>query len=154
MSSYTALPVLTGPRIPVMPHGCPRAELTLPAQEALVGCLRATAADVLTRWRLSDDERDAAVLIVGELGANAATHGRSEMSLRMIRGPETLCIVVSDHGEPSLSRPPSVTGDPDECGRGLDIVRALAIGVDLRHDSHGTSVVAWLAVKTTSQRVV
>ncbi|MFI6567397.1 ATP-binding protein [Streptomyces sp. NPDC050534] len=150
MSPYTALPILPGPRTLVLPHRSPKARFTLPAQEALVGCLRATAADLLTRWRLSDDERDAAVLIVGELGANAATHGRSEMSLCMIRGPETLCIGVSDHGEPSPSRPPSGGGDPDECGRGLDIVHALATRVDLRHDGKGTSVVAWLAIQTTS----
>lgn len=151
MSSHTAFPILGGPRTPI-PALRPKAQLTLPAQEALVGCLRATAADLLTRWRLSEDERDAAVLIVGELGANAATHGRSEMSLCMIQGSETLCIVVSDHGEPSPSRPPSVGGDPDECGRGLDIVHALAARVDLRHDSHGTSVVAWLAIRTASRR--
>ncbi|MCX4640420.1 ATP-binding protein [Streptomyces sp. RPA4-5] len=134
-----------GPRA-LTPRRSPKAQFTLPAQEALVGCLRRIAADLLSRWRLSDDERDAAVLIVGELAANAALHGRSEMSLCLILGPGTLRIAVGDHGDPTPSREPCATDDPDEHGRGLTLVHALSARVDLHHDDHGTWVLACLAV--------
>ncbi|MEW2613795.1 ATP-binding protein [Streptomyces sp. NPDC047880] len=147
MPSHTAPLVLPAPAAPGAPHCSQKAQFTLPAQKALVGCLRAAAADLLTRWRLSDDERDAAVLVVGELAANAATHGRSEMSLRLILVPGGLCIALTDRGGLSRSREPSAGDDPDEHGRGLGIVRAIAERVDLRHDIHGVSVVAWLAVR-------
>ncbi|MFF3763333.1 ATP-binding protein [Streptomyces sp. NPDC001922] len=152
MSSHTAPLALPGPRALVPPHPSRTARFTLPAQTALAGCLRAAAADLLARWHLSDDECDAAVLIVGELAANAAVHGRSEMSLCLTLDPDTLCIVVSDRGDPSPSREPSAGDDPDEHGRGLDIVHTLATRVDLRHDSHGVSVVAWLAVRAAQRR--
>lgn len=152
MSSHTAPLVLPGPTALGAPHCSQKAQFTLPAQKALVGCLRAAAADLLTRWRLSDEERDAAVLVVGELAANAATHGRSEMSLCLILAPGRLCIALSDRGEPSRSREPSAADDPDEHGRGLDIVHAIAERVDLWHDGHGVSVVAWLAVRAALRR--
>ncbi|MEU2911423.1 ATP-binding protein [Streptomyces massasporeus] len=151
MSSHTAPLVLPESTVLGAPHCSQKAQFTLPAQKALVGCLRA-AADLLTRWRLSDDERDAAVLVVGELAANAAAHGRSEMSLRLILAPGGLCIALSDRGEPSRSHEPSAADDPDEHGRGLDIVHAIAERVDLRHDGHGASVVAWLAVPAAPRR--
>ncbi|TQK51240.1 anti-sigma regulatory factor (Ser/Thr protein kinase) [Streptomyces sp. SLBN-118] len=128
------------------PHRSPTVRFTLPAQEALVGCVRTTASDLLTRWHLADDERDAAVLIVGELAANAATHGRSEMSLCLTLDPGMLYIVVSDHGRPAASRGSSANDDPDEHGRGVGIVHALATRVDLLHDDHGTRVLACLPV--------
>ncbi|MFD5395147.1 ATP-binding protein [Streptomyces sp. NPDC127097] len=123
-----------------------KAQFTLPAQEVLVGCLRRIAADLLSRWHLSDAERDAAVLIVGELAANAALHGRSEMSLCLTLGPGALRIAVGDHGDPAPPREPCATDDPDEHGRGLTLVHALSTRVDLHHDDHGTWILACLAV--------
>ncbi|MFI1164287.1 ATP-binding protein [Streptomyces sp. NPDC020801] len=132
------------------PPCSPRAQLTLPAQEALVGRLRGIASALLTCWRLPDDERDSAVLIVGELAANAARYGRSEMTLCLALDPGTLRIVVSDHGDPAPARAPSADEDPDEHGRGLDIVRSLSTHVDLRHHDAGTWVLAHLSIDTQS----
>ncbi|GAB7033861.1 ATP-binding protein [Streptomyces sp. NPDC021749] len=146
MCPQSAPLTLPGPRN-LVPYRSPKAQFSLPAQEALVGCLRGAAADLLTHWRLSDDERDAAVLIVGELAANAATHGRSEMSLCVILDPGTLRIIVSDHGDSSPSGGSVTDGDPDERGRGLGIVHALATHVDLRRDHRGTWVLACLPVE-------
>ncbi|MEU8913976.1 ATP-binding protein [Streptomyces nigrescens] len=140
-----------GPRDPT-PRRSPKAQFTLPAQEALVGCLRRIAADLLSRWHLPDEERDAAVLIVGELAANAALHGRSDMSLCLILGPGMLRITVGDHGDPAPPREPSAPDDPDEHGRGLTLVHALSSRVDLHCDDHGTWVLACLAVTTTHPR--
>ncbi|MFI8236676.1 ATP-binding protein [Streptomyces sp. NPDC085866] len=133
----------------VIPHHPAKAQFTLPAQTALVGCLRSAARAVLTRWHLSEDERDSALLIVGELAANAAVHGRSEMSLRMVLTEGTLGIIMGDHGYPTSSHRPCAYDDQDEHGRGLDIVHTLSTRVDLHHDDHGTWILACLAVMAT-----
>ncbi|MGW6548183.1 ATP-binding protein [Streptomyces massasporeus] len=148
MYSHTASLVLPALERPGAPHGLEKARFTLPARKVLVGCLRAAATDLLVRWRLPEDERDAAVLVVGELAANAATHGRDEMSLCLTLTPGRLCVVVSDRGGPGRSCEPPAAGDPDEHGRGLGIVHALAERVRVRQDDRGVSVVAWLAVRT------
>ncbi|MEV7689787.1 ATP-binding protein [Streptomyces bungoensis] len=123
-----------------------RARFTLPAHEALVGCLRHAVRAVLTRWRLSADERDAALLVVGELAANAAVHGRSEMSLHLVLTQGTLGLVMGDHGDPAPSHRPATDDDPDEHGRGLDIVHTLSTRVDVHCGDHGTWIMACLAV--------
>ncbi|MEU9395410.1 ATP-binding protein [Streptomyces sp. NPDC048324] len=130
----------------LIPRSPVEARFTLPAHEALVGCLRRAAGVVLSRWHLSDDEQDSALLIVGELAANAAVHGRSEMSLHMVLAEGTLGIVVGDHGEPAPTPRRPTGGDPDERGRGLDIVHALSTRVDLHHGDHDTWILAHLAV--------
>ncbi|MEU7060853.1 ATP-binding protein [Streptomyces sp. NPDC046197] len=132
------------------PHCSARAQFTLPAQEALVGRLRGIASDLLTCWRLSDDERHSAVLVVGELAANAARHGRSVMTLCLHLDRGTLRIAVSDHGDPDPGGGPPADEDPDEHGRGLDIVRALATHVDLRHHGCGTWTLAHLSIESES----
>lgn len=134
----------SGSRALILHHPV-KARFTLPAHEALVGCLRGAAGAVLTRWGLTGDEQDSALLIVGELAANAAVHGRSEMSLHLILTRGTLGIVVGDHGEPSPSHRPT-HDDPDEHGRGLDIVHTLSTQVDVHHDDQGTWILACLAI--------
>ncbi|MGW7366133.1 ATP-binding protein [Streptomyces sp. NPDC054841] len=136
---------------PLVPYRSPDAQLTLPAHEALVGCFRDVASGLLTCWCLSDEARDAAVLIVGELAANAARHGRSEMSLCLILDPNTLYIVVIDHGDPAPPRESTADDDPDEHGRGLDIVRALS-ALDMHQDDRGTWVLASLPVAAAQTR--
>ncbi|MFF8942305.1 ATP-binding protein [Streptomyces sp. NPDC014864] len=128
------------------PHRPVKARFTLPAHEALVGCLRRAARTVLRRWQLSDDIQDSALLIVGELAANAAVHGRSEMSLHLVLARGTLGIIMGDHGDPTPSHHRPTDDDPDEHGRGLDIVHTLSTRVDLHHDDHGTWILARLAV--------
>lgn len=158
MPSHTASPITPPARLvppgrptalgsgPSPLHDSTRARFTLPAHETLVSCLRSAARTVLARWRLPDDDQDAAVLIVGELAANAAVHGRSEMSLHLILTGSTLGIVVGDHGDPAASQHPGTGGDPDEHGRGLDIVHCLSTRVDVHQDAHGTWILACLAV--------
>ncbi|MET9394556.1 ATP-binding protein [Streptomyces sp. NPDC006624] len=167
MSSKTAPPLVEGPPLatlwsgamgsgplsPEAPGRPPRARFTLPAHEALVGCLRRAARTVLSRWRLSDGTVDSALLIVGELAANAAVHGRSEMSLHLVLAEGGLGILVGDHGDPAPSPARAVDGDPDEHGRGLDIVHAQAARVELHHDDHGTWILATLAVAASPARV-
>lgn len=130
----------------LVPHQPAKARFTFPAQAALVSCLRGAARAVLTRWGLSDTEQDEALVIVGELAANAAVHGRSEMSLHLFLTQGNLGIIVGDHGDPSPSRRAVMDDDPDEHGRGLDIVHTLSTRVDLHHDDRGTWILACLAV--------
>ncbi|MFF4590384.1 ATP-binding protein [Streptomyces sp. NPDC000345] len=143
-TSWSGIPS-SGPRSSP-PHHPAKARFTLPAHKALVGCLRRAAGTVLKRWQLSDEEQDSALLIVGELAANAAVHGRSEMSLHLVLARGTLGIIVGDHGDPAPSRRRDADEDPDEHGRGLDIVHTLAARVDLHHDDRGTWILACLAV--------
>lgn len=128
------------------PYRPAKARFTLPAHEALVGCLRGAARAVLARWHLPADEQDAALLVVGELAANAAVHGRSEMSLHLVLTQGTLGIVVGDHGDPAPPHRRGTDDDPDEHGRGLDIVHTLSTRVDVHCGDHGTWILACLAV--------
>ncbi|MEU3980879.1 ATP-binding protein [Streptomyces sp. NPDC026672] len=114
--------------------------LLLPARRASVGSARHFAEALLRQWRLPEDDRDTAALVVGELAANAAEHGRPHMALRLTLGPDFLHIGVRDHGIDPGPRPPRPDGDPDEHGRGLGIVGALAARMDVRRDSAGWSV--------------
>lgn len=132
----------TSPRI--------NALLAAPAQAPLVSRVRNSALHALTRWGLSEEERDTALLIVGELLANAAQHGRKDMALYLALCPHTLLICVGDHGgsDPQTRVP----ADPDEHGRGLTIVRALAPQFETHQDETGTRVYAQVPVVTDGPR--
>lgn len=127
------------------PHPSHRALLALPAQPVWVASARRFASTLFALWRLSVDERDCAVLIVGELAANAARHGRSDMTLHLALDPDMLHIAVSDCGDPGLSTP-WTEDDPDEHGRGMDIVTTLATWVEILQDDSGRHVRAGLRV--------
>ncbi|RAG86462.1 hypothetical protein DN069_06530 [Streptacidiphilus pinicola] len=112
-----------------------RAVATARSLASEASSLRRFTAARLSGWHLSEHEHDAAVLITGELLANAVQHGRSRMRLSLDLYPRLLCISVVDYGSrrarqdgcQDLGCPgnPRST-DPDEHGRGLAIVEALA----------------------------
>ncbi|MEU8824596.1 ATP-binding protein [Streptomyces sp. NPDC048636] len=129
--------------IPVSGHD---AVLALPAEPALVCCARHFADNVLAHWQLPPDERDAAVLVVGELAANAARHGRGRMTLRLTLDPDALRLVVSDHGLLPRPRRPHTAPDPDEHGRGIPLVETLATRVETRRHHYGHWVRATMPV--------
>ncbi|MFJ3185082.1 ATP-binding protein [Streptomyces halstedii] len=125
-------PVTPATAHPVTPHTFAQRFSSTPRGARLA---RRLAALQLDRWGIAygSDLADAATLIVAELAANAATHGRvpgRDFELRLTRVPgAVLRIEVSDaRGE---SRPPlpedlaEPTAD-DLSGRGLLLVRALA----------------------------
>ncbi|MEZ0090193.1 ATP-binding protein [Streptacidiphilus sp. EB129] len=104
----------------------PQAVFQLPARPDLVRTARSIAGQVLTAWGLDADDRDALVLLVGELTANSALHGGEEMlvALDLDPGRSVVHLCVADLGE---GRPGAgVRSLPDEYGRGLQIVAALA----------------------------
>ncbi|MFE0514968.1 ATP-binding protein [Streptomyces sp. NPDC058964] len=106
-----------------------QALLTLPAQEAHVSATRHFAADLLDTWSVPASERDSAVLIVGELTANAAQYGRERMTLQLALDHDTLHIVVSDSGMAVDRHRPDTA--PDEHGRGTGIVQYLAQSTEI-----------------------
>ncbi|MFI9081912.1 ATP-binding protein [Streptomyces sioyaensis] len=144
-----APPPPTVPRPAVAPRPRQHAAVALPAEEAWVGSARHYASAVVTQWRLSDEDRDAAALVVGELAANAARHGYSEMTLHLTLDHGLLCITVDDHGRPCSRRQPP-DDDPDEHGRGMHIVGLLATRVETLRRGSGRQVEATLAVEQTS----
>ncbi|WP_420719393.1 ATP-binding protein [Streptomyces sp. RTd22] len=69
---------------------------------------------------------DNAVLIVAELAANAAQHGRADLTVLLTRWRDAVHITVQDTGAPSNRDEPTTGRDEVERGRGLAIVSALA----------------------------
>ncbi|WP_309237956.1 ATP-binding protein [Streptomyces albidus (ex Kaewkla and Franco 2022)] len=99
-------------------------------------------------WPYDDEFSRTCSLLIGELAANAATHGRvpgRSFHLRLLTGPglllpATLRVEVADaQGEFGPALPGSPAAD-SESGRGLLLVEALATrwGVDLRRPSGKT----------------
>ncbi|MFJ2716542.1 ATP-binding protein [Streptomyces sp. NPDC087437] len=116
--------------------------LTLPARKAHVSAARHFTADLLDCWRVPRSERDAAVLIVDELAANAAQYGREHMSLLLLLDHDTLHLVVSGSGT-AVERHHRETA-PDEHGRGTGIVRHLAESTEVHQTRGGREVRACL----------
>ncbi|TFV33607.1 ATP-binding protein [Streptomyces sp. T1317-0309] len=73
-------------------------------------------------------DRYTAVLVVDELAANAAEHGHRRLTLRLDLGPDLLRLQARDHGGGRRPARPCQDADPDEHGRGLAIIDALAAG--------------------------
>ncbi|MDQ1006224.1 anti-sigma regulatory factor (Ser/Thr protein kinase) [Streptomyces sp. V4I23] len=82
---------------------------------------------------------ESAVLVVDELAANAAQHGRRDMIIRLSLDAGALRISVTDSGGPARSRRPHA-GDPDEHGRGLAIVELLTSQIRVHQRAFGRRV--------------
>ncbi|MFI2184463.1 ATP-binding protein [Streptomyces sioyaensis] len=145
-----APPSPTVPRPAAAPRPRQHAAVALPAEEAWVGSARHYASAVTAQWCLSDEDRNAAALVVGELAANAARHGCSEMTLHLTLDRDLLRVTVDDHGRPCSRRQPRPDVDPDEHGRGMHIVGLLATRVDTLRRGSGRRVEATLAVEQPS----
>lgn len=122
-----------------------RGVLVLSAEEHLVCTARHYVSAVLAGWGVADGARDAAVLIVGELAANAAAYGGARMSVSLSLCERALCVEVSDFGAVpparACRRPPREEG---EHGRGLAIVHHLADWVETTAASRRCTVRAGL----------
>ncbi|GJF34660.1 hypothetical protein KNE206_73600 [Kitasatospora sp. NE20-6] len=100
------------------------AVLSLAAQAPHVRTARLFTEDVLTRWSLCPEDRAAAVLIVSELATNAAVHGGANLTLHLTHSTKRLLIQVMDTDNEDCHHEGAPV-DPDEHGRGIDIVKAL-----------------------------
>ncbi|MFJ1705811.1 ATP-binding protein [Kitasatospora sp. NPDC088346] len=128
-----------------------RGVLVLSAEDRLVCTMRHYVSTVLAGWGVAETAREAAVLIVGELGANAAEHGGARMSVSLSLCDRALCVEVSDFG----TAPPAcacrrIPREEGEHGRGLAIVRHLAQWVETEAVSRRCTVRAGLDITCAS----
>ncbi|MEU9206635.1 ATP-binding protein [Streptomyces sp. NPDC048415] len=119
-------------------HVCP-----LPPVAGAVSAVRRRVGAVLADWNLCPAMVEDSLLVVSELLTNAVVHALppAELRLSWIRGdgPSTLRVEVTDRG-PALAAGQSTAGiDPDEHGRGEQIVHALATRHGMRIHSGGVT---------------
>ncbi|MFE3638504.1 ATP-binding protein [Streptomyces sp. NPDC059168] len=106
----------------------------LPPFAGAVSVVRRRVASILAGWKVSPSVVEDTLLVVSELLTNAIVHALPPAVLRLSwahgTGPGVLRVEVTDAGP--ARRPGQSPGwdDPDEHGRGEDIVHALA-------DRHG-----------------
>ncbi|MFI9155600.1 ATP-binding protein [Streptomyces sp. NPDC053367] len=129
------------------------AVLALPAEVRWVPVVRRCVVAVLAQWRFPSAARESAELIVGELAANAAEHGRHDMTVRLSLHAGVLWISVTDSGAPATSEVPR-EADLEEHGRGLFIVEYLAATLRVHQGPWGRTVDAALPVAAVPTRDV
>jgi PAS domain S-box-containing protein len=139
--------------------------LALVVRRSAVQSARPVMAPATGRWQLTPDRRAAqtarraavqwmgdrgvpagdAALVIAELLANAVRAARGAVVLEVCHDGPRLHIAVSDDGA-GLDELPVDTLPPldAEGSRGLFLVRKLSSGLELDHDSVGTTVRCWL----------
>ncbi|MFF2902702.1 ATP-binding protein [Streptomyces sp. NPDC057966] len=106
---------------------------------------RRAARGLLHAWSVDTDRTDDALLIVSELVTNAFRHGRSPITLALRHCGGLLTVAVRDAGGYQLwTQTDRRSAPPDETGRGLDIVAALATRCGARTTATHTTVWARL----------
>lgn len=126
-----------------------RAVVATSAEASQVRVVRRFVAAHMSRWGLTDEDRDSVVLIVGELAGNAARHGRAYMTVGVSLDDRDLCIEVIDGG-PSQCDPLDPIEDEEEHGRGLEIVDHVACWTDITPVPHGWRSRAGLRVSLSA----
>ncbi|MGC9541856.1 ATP-binding protein [Streptomyces sp. UG1] len=126
------------------PHGEAEHIFSLPHAPGAVSAARRHIRAILTDWKLAADIAEDVLLVVSELLTNAIVHALPPATLRLSRSRADRCgavrVEVTDMGPatpPGLPTPPPL--DPDEHGRGLDIVTTLSTRCGVRVHSEGTS---------------
>ncbi|MEU9453434.1 ATP-binding protein [Streptomyces sp. NPDC048277] len=108
----------------------------MPPVAGAVTDLRRRAGTVLAAWKVSPEIVEDALLVVSELLTNAIVHALPPAMLRLswVRdaGFGTLRIEVTDAGPARTAGEPPAGIDPDEHGRGEEIVHALATRYGIR----------------------
>ncbi|MEU6603784.1 ATP-binding protein [Streptomyces shenzhenensis] len=124
------------------------ARLVASAQPEQVGMLRRHASALFAIWKFSTDEQESAALVINELLSNAVVHGGPRMELKLGLTCQKLDITVTDCGLPNTA-PVCGRDDPDECGRGLEIVTALADNVHTEQLSEGWRIRARMTLTSS-----
>ncbi|MFJ9753063.1 ATP-binding protein [Streptomyces chartreusis] len=115
------------------------AEWRLEHRPEAVGRARRLARAVLAGWRTPEDEAEAAVLVVSELVTNAVEHAEPPLVLHLHRqhADRRVWIGVTDGGPAAQDGAWSSSCAPDERGRGLHLVQALAQAHGMRRHTGG-----------------
>jgi anti-sigma regulatory factor (Ser/Thr protein kinase) len=123
-----------------MTGGSPAVCWDLPHDPAVVGKMRGMVGEVLTGWGLRGLADDV-VGVVGELVANAVTHGEAPVRVSVAAHGGRLWVQVSDHG---AGRPRWLRLDVEAVhGRGMTIVDALADEVGVAPLAGSPGKVVW-----------
>lgn len=117
------------------------AALDLDGGVEMAGRARAFARTTLADWSLPDEVAEGALLAVGELAANALTHGVAPVALRLRRTDRRLIVEVPD-GDDHLPRRRRAART-DESGRGIEVVASVASSWGARRSEHGEGKVVW-----------
>ncbi|MFF7437380.1 ATP-binding protein [Streptomyces sp. NPDC008122] len=137
----------------VPPAVCPQMACTTAAGPSSVQRMRRFVLNCVRRLGLSESTGDTACLIVSELVTNAVLHsGSCSVAVLVGLAPEHLLISVRDGGS-WLERPEprrSIADDDVPCGRGLDLVRAIADRCTIVSGASGTAVEARVRLDSTS----
>ncbi|MCG7208392.1 ATP-binding SpoIIE family protein phosphatase [Streptomyces arenae] len=116
----------------------------LPARADSAARARALAGSLLRRWHVTEQARDSALLVLGELVANAVRFGAGPVSVRLVRSGGRLTCEVGDTGN---GRPRPRHGGPlDDGGRGLHVVHKLTARWGVRWTETGKAV--WAELET------
>ena len=105
--------------------------------------VRGWVREVLSTWRVTSTVIDDVVLLVSELATNAVQHARTVFEVTLTLPPGRVRASVADD-DPSLPRR-RLPGPSALSGRGLNIVRLLAIGWGAEPVS-GVGKIIWFEV--------
>ncbi|NWF30931.1 ATP-binding protein [Streptomyces sp. PKU-EA00015] len=115
----------------------------LPHAPGAASVMRRRVRAVLADWHLASDVAEDVILLASELLTNAITHALPPATLRMsqvlVDGLKAVHVEVTDAGPAAPADPPACGLDPDEHGRGIEIVMALSARHGVREGADGTS---------------
>lgn len=115
----------------------------LPYAPEAVSVVRRRARAALSTWNLPTRVADDVLLVVSELVTNALVHAVPPATLRLSRVRADACgavrVEVTDTGPTRPGRRSAPAPDPDEHGRGLDIVATLSARCGTRVHCGGVS---------------
>ncbi|MFC3572394.1 ATP-binding protein [Streptomyces yaanensis] len=128
-------------------NAAPRGEVEyvfpLPHAPKAVPAVRRRVDAVLTGWDLCPDGAQDVLLVVSELITNAIVHALPPATLRLSRsrvdGRRAVHVEVTDTGPATAAGLSNAEADPDEHGRGLNIVTMLSARCGVHVYSGGTS---------------
>src|SRR3954468_23522794 len=99
---------------------------TVRSEPQEVSRVRHALADALSRWGVTADQSDVAVLLPSEIVTNAIRHGHPPVHLHAELRGLGLRVAVGDGGHDDGVRPVAHVRWDDRGGRGLHLVEALA----------------------------
>jgi len=134
---------MTTAQLDAAPRGEAEHVFPLPHAPGAVSAVRHRIRQILTDWNLATDITEDVLLVASELLTNAIVHALPPATLALSRSEVDRCravrVEVTDMGPVS---PPGLSAsalDPDEHGRGLAIVTALATRCGVHVHPAGTS---------------
>lgn len=141
---------MTAAQLDAAPRGEAEHVFPLPHAPGAVSAVRRHIRTILTDWNLAADITEDVLLVASELLTNAIVHALPPATLSLSRSEVDRCgavrVEVTDRGPVAPAGLSASALDPDEHGRGLTIVTALATRCGVLVQSGGTSRWAELQV--------